>query len=274
MRTLVIGAGPAGLEAATAADLAGFPTLVVDAGRIGAGVGTWAANRAWSGWEGIAGPAGRRVLGDPTTAAPRGRDVVAQWLEPLAARLAVEERTRVLAVGLAAEVFTAVLETADGERRFEAFDQVFDAAGAGPWTPVGRGGLPVPSENRAASAGRLRYGPVDPADLPPGDILVIGDHPAAAVLVEEIAAVRTVHWCGAARHPAGATVHPPVDRFGRANEGLVVFAGGDRFHVAQAVACTGHQPDLAFVRTLPWSWVDGHLHVAHPRYHLVGARAA
>ncbi len=279
MRTLVIGAGPVGLEAATAAGYEGWPTLVVEAGRVGAGIRTWAANRGWSMWDHWAGPAGRRALGDPPPGRPRGRELIAEWLAPLAARCDVEELTRVIAIGLAGTGFQVVLETADGERRFEPFDQVFDAAGPGSWTPVGPGGVPVPSENRAASAGRLRYGPVDPEDLPPGEILVLGDHPAAAVLLAEIAAVRVVHWCGTnwPTHldPLPVYRHGPIERFGRSSEGLVVFAGGERFHVAQAVACTGQQRDLSWIRSLPWSCrtPDERLEIAHPHYHLLGARS-
>lgn len=267
MRVVVIGAGPVGLEAAARATADGHEVTVYEAGRIGAGVRTWSALRAWDPWSAWVGPAGVALLGAPPApdAHPTGREIVGGWLEPLAARLDVRALERVVGIarggrGVAERParFRIVVENVGGERTFDEADRVLDAGGAGTWGSAGPDGLPLPSENRAASAGRLRYGPVDPDDLPPGPILVIGDDPAVGPQIAALlAAGREVHHAPhhgpPADHP-GCVVHPPVERFGRSVEGITVHTAAGRFHAAQVVALAGRRPDRSWVRELPLAW--------------------
>jgi len=249
MRVAVIGAGPSGLEAAAAALAQGDEVVVYEAGAVGAGVRTWSAlappPRPW--WWG---PAGRTLLGrDPAVPLPTGAQLIADWLAPLAAALPVRTFQRVLGVGRR-DRFRLVLETPDGERTFDEADHIVDASGAGTWLPAGTDGLALPSENRAASAGRLRYGPVDPDDLPPGPIWVIGGDPLAdAQVLALLAAGREVHTAAMCPIP-GASSHPHPSRFGRSVEGVTVHVGGDRFYAAQVVTLTGQARDRLLLRAL------------------------
>ncbi len=288
MRVVVIGAGPVGLEAAAQASAAGHDVTVYDAGRIGSGVRTWSALRAWDPWSAWVGPAGVALLGGPPDpgAFPTGREIVAGWLEPLAARLDARALERVVGVARGPRSalerpsrFRIVVENVGGERSFDEADLILDAGGAGAWGSAGTDGLPVQSENRAASAGRLRYGPVDPDDLPPGPVLVVGDDAAVGPQIAAlVAAGREVHHAphhGPAMDHPGCMVHPPVERFGRSAEGVTVHTAAGRLHAAQVVALATRRPDPSYVRELALAWTaqDAPDPTSEPAYVPLGQRA-
>jgi hypothetical protein len=284
VRTVVIGSGPAGLEAAAAAE---GEIIVLEAGLLGAGVRTWLDLRAWAGWDAFTGPAGRALTG--TTPAgpdrPFGRQILREWLEPLAARLDVRTRQRVLGIARGPRgsaprsgPFRLAIETLEGDRTFLEADRVIDAGGAGTWRPAGEDGLPLPSENRAASAARLRYGPVSPDDLPAGPVLVVGSHPAARCQLEALAG-RELHHAGEEAVRAGFDVipHRAIERFGRSSEGVTVHADGGRFHAAQVVVLTGTKPALDYTRELAVTWDREQERpdwTGEPGLRMVGARSS
>ncbi|MEM7584579.1 MAG: FAD-dependent oxidoreductase [Acidobacteriota bacterium] len=175
----VVGAGPIGL--ATAANLVerGLRPLIFEAGpRIASSVRDWGHVRLFTPWSHLIDPPSRRLLEARTDwrapdpdAVPLGRELVEQFLEPLAALDGIAERIRlnhrVVAVakeghdrmknGMREEaLFQIVAETPDGSRRFRV-KTVIDTSGT--WTtpnPLGAGG--VMADGEAEHQERIRYG--------------------------------------------------------------------------------------------------------------------
>ncbi|WP_299053282.1 FAD-dependent oxidoreductase [uncultured Nocardioides sp.] len=183
--TLVIGAGPVGLAAATHLHARGLPVLLAEAGpRAATHVRAWGHVRLFSPWSEVLDPVAVELLRstgwvapDPG-ATPDGREWADDYLEPLAAALAtagvdVSLDTRVVGVarrgrdlvvddGRDTEPFTALLDGPDGVRRV-VVAAVVDASGtfATP-NPLGADGLPALGE--AEHAGAIAYGVPDLAD--------------------------------------------------------------------------------------------------------------
>ncbi len=175
----VIGAGPVGLAAAAHLLGRGLTPLVLEAGpKVGHAVRQWAHVHMFSPWGFTIDRAARALLeasGWTAPAAdevPTGGDLVARYLEPLAALAAIAPHlrfgTRVVAVGRKdfdkvktagreAQPFVLQVESADGTRSSIEAAAVIDASGT--WAtpnPIGSGGLPVPGEGDCRD--RIAYG--------------------------------------------------------------------------------------------------------------------
>ncbi len=108
---IIVGGGPAGIEAALAASHKGFRFILVEAGEIGASIRRWGHVRMFSPWEHNTSPLGRKTLavhGHPVpdlAAVPTGAEYLEHYLHPIAQspELAPSIRTgtRVIAVGRA-----------------------------------------------------------------------------------------------------------------------------------------------------------------------------
>lgn len=160
----VVGAGPVGLAAAAHLRSRGLPVVVLEAGdRVGAAVREWGHVQTFTPWRWIVDPMAESLLTAtgwrrPTTPVPpTGDELVAQYLEPLAAALgnAVRLGSRVVAVaregmdradtaGRAARPFAVRLATGE-QLRAQA---VLDASGT--WS--GRSRLGAVGERAAGSA--------------------------------------------------------------------------------------------------------------------------
>jgi hypothetical protein len=177
----ILGAGPVGLAAAAHALERGLEPVVLEAGPGAAhAVRQWGHVRMFSPWEYNIDRAAARLL---TTAGwnspaphqfPTGAELVAQYLEPLAARTALKDRirlsSRVTAVGRtsfdkmksngrALEPFTVRYQNGKGPEALKA-DAVIDATGT--WfapNPAGADGLPAIGEE--ALSERIAYGMPD-----------------------------------------------------------------------------------------------------------------
>jgi thioredoxin reductase len=174
----VIGAGPVGLAAAAHLIARGIEPLVFEAGNaVGASIRGWGHVRVFSPWEFNVDPVAGRLLAaegwtppDPA-GYPTGAEIVAQYLEPLAAVPAIARalhlRSRVSAVtragtdklkdaGREDAPFELTVEQDGVERRVLA-RAVIDASGT--WTqpnPLGSGGVPAVGER--AHRDRIAYG--------------------------------------------------------------------------------------------------------------------
>lgn len=173
---IIIGAGPAGLEAALAASDAGLNWLVLERGAVANNIRDWGFLELFSPWKYNTSERGRALTGLQSVNPDEvmtGAEYVARYLEPLANSPALKERihehTRVLSVGrdrayknsligdsARAELpFVVLAEFAAGEKQFFA-RCVVDASGVyGNHRWLGSGGIPCPGER--AVADRISY---------------------------------------------------------------------------------------------------------------------
>jgi hypothetical protein len=164
LRSVVIGAGPIGLEAALALVERGHEVTVLERDVVGASLLRWGPTRFFS-------PFGmnvsKRVLSLLGSAAPSedalltGPEHVDRVLRPVAASLALRERTAVVSVGRTRLIrkdmprhpvrfersFTLLVEGPRGEETIEA-DVVLDAGGASVPCHIGSGGVWAKGERR------------------------------------------------------------------------------------------------------------------------------
>lgn len=173
---VVIGAGPVGLVAAAHLAARGQPFVLLEAQpAVGWSARQWQHVRLFSPWKYNLDPLAAELLGQtgwtapPADAYPTGRELVEQYLEPLASHPAIAPhlrlRHRVLAVarqgrdrlvtfGRSAAPFLVRVETPSGETDLLA-RAVIDASGAVP-NPLGASGLPAIGEE--AVRHRIFYG--------------------------------------------------------------------------------------------------------------------
>ncbi|WP_257386292.1 NAD(P)-binding domain-containing protein [Tahibacter caeni] len=228
---VIIGAGPVGLAAAAHVRARGFTPVVLEAGaQVGAGIRRWSHVRMFSPWEYNIDARSAELLAangwqppDPTHF-PTGREVVEQYLEPLAAtpELAPQIRVDARVTGVTKRhrdrMKNAQRDTApfvvryvqDGEERELQAEAVIDASGTlSIPNPVGAAGLPALGERAAAA--HLAYGIPDvlgtARDRYAGKrVLVVGSgHSAFNVLTDLARLARTspgtrIHW--AVRRPS------------------------------------------------------------------------
>ncbi|HOQ52884.1 MAG TPA: NAD(P)-binding domain-containing protein, partial [Micropruina sp.] len=169
---VVIGGGPVGLAAAANLLERGLEPLVLEAGdRVGSAISEWGHVSLFSPWAYTVDAASRRLLNrtawrqpDPK-ALPTGRDLVEQYLVPLAATAELVGRirtgTRVVAVtrqgvdktrsiGRDGRPYVVRVLTSDGVTDIAAA-AVIDASGTwGRPNPLGVAGLPADGESEAA----------------------------------------------------------------------------------------------------------------------------
>jgi len=175
----VIGAGPIGLAAAVHLLTKGETPIVFEAGdSVGANIRRWGHVRLFSPWRELVDPGSRTLLEaagwvapDPDIL-PTGRELVAHYLEPLAALSAIAEhiifRTRVVAVsrqgmdkmkntGREETPFVVHFETDGGTAGLIRARAVIDASGtyAEP-NPLGASGIPATGERMLAD--HIHYG--------------------------------------------------------------------------------------------------------------------
>ena len=175
----IIGGGPVGLAAAAHLLARGETPLVLEAGpAVGHTVRQWAHVAMFSPWSLMTDKAAVGLLAasgwqqPPRDAIPTGGELVARYLEPLAAlptmRPHIRLGARVVAVtrkgldkvktaGRAARPFALRVETADGRQETIEAKAVIDASGT--WlspNPAGSDGLPAGGE--AAAADDIFYG--------------------------------------------------------------------------------------------------------------------
>lgn len=207
----VIGAGPVGLAAAARLVERGLRPFVLERGaEAGAAVAAWGHVRVFSPWSYNIDAAARDLLAaigwrapDPAVL-PTGRDLVREYLAPLAAHPAiapnltfgarVEAITRVSLDKVASErrsdaPFVVVWRDKAGDARRVVARAVIDASGTwgGP-NPIGVDGLPVEGEREAIA--RITYGIPDVlgrhrADYVGRQVLVVGaGHSAINVVLD------------------------------------------------------------------------------------------
>ena len=175
----VIGAGPVGLVAAAQLVARGETPLVLEAGdTVGASIREWAHVRLFSPWKYVVEPTSRGMLEargwtmPDGERLPTGGELLAGWVEPLAALpeiaphvrlghrvLAVTRRgyDKVRSAGRDATPFELVVRTPEGRTERVLARAVIDASGTwGAPNPLGAGG--VEAEGERAHAGRTRYG--------------------------------------------------------------------------------------------------------------------
>ncbi|MEU7279820.1 NAD(P)-binding domain-containing protein [Streptomyces sp. NPDC045431] len=174
--TLVIGAGPVGLAAASRLLERGIEPLVLEAGpAAGAAVRAWAHVRLFSAWGEVTDPSAEKLLAptgwvkpDPTTY-PTGGDWAERYLQPLADALGDRVRYGATVTGVSragrdrivdadrdTQPFVVHVEYADGREDRITARAVIDASGT--WTtpgPAGASGLPALGERAAAD--RITY---------------------------------------------------------------------------------------------------------------------
>lgn len=212
----IVGAGPVGLAAAAHVLERGLEPLLFEAGpAVGASVRAWGHVRLFSPWRECLDPAAVRMLEaagwtspDPG-AVPLGRDLVANYLEPLAALPTIQRRlhlhSRVTAIGrlhrdkvLTSDrtdtPFVLHVTQADGTEHRHLAQAVIDASGT--WqipNPAGAGGLSAVGERRYADC--IRYGIPDVlhterARYANRRVLVVGGGHSAANVLLDLAALR------------------------------------------------------------------------------------
>jgi thioredoxin reductase len=167
-RIAVLGAGPIGLEAALYAATLKLPFTVYEAGRVGEHLLRWGHVRLFSPFSMNSTPLGRKCVLAPggklelpaESDHPTGRELLASYLEPLAAsptlRDHIQIQTRVLQVGRSGllkeespgderrgkQPFRLLLRSADGKERVEEADVVLDCTGTyGQHRYLGDGGI-------------------------------------------------------------------------------------------------------------------------------------
>jgi hypothetical protein len=180
-RVAVIGAGPVGLAAAAHLLERGLTPIVLEAGpEVGASTRQWSHVRLFSPWQYNIDKAAERLLkavgwnSPPPDHCPTGAELVAGYLEPLAARTAIRDhvRTSSRVTGISRVGYdkakTVGRESAAFEIRYRngagpksvLVDAVIDASGT--WTspnPAGANGLPAIGEG--ATSSRIAYGMPD-----------------------------------------------------------------------------------------------------------------
>lgn len=174
----VIGGGPIGLAAAAHLHARGLPVKVYEAGQsVGTNIRDWGHVRVFTPWRYCVDQAATKLLErqgwrlPPADVFPTGSDIIANYLEPLAAtpELAevIETGARVVAIsrqgldkvvsrGREERPFVLLVKTAEGVRR-DLARAVVDASGT--WTnpnPLGASGLPATGESEFAD--RIAYG--------------------------------------------------------------------------------------------------------------------
>lgn len=178
----IIGAGPVGLAAAAHLIKRGETPIVLEAGAsVGAGVRCWGHVQLFSPWRYVVDTAAAELLQaagwqtpDPDSF-PTGADLVARYLEPLAALPAVAPLlrlgTRVVAIsrdgydkqksaGRADAPFLIQAQRRDGTEEYLLARAVIDASGtSGSPNPLGASGLPAIGEDLLAE--RIAYGTPD-----------------------------------------------------------------------------------------------------------------
>ena len=220
---IVIGAGPVGLAAAAHLIQRNLKPLVFEAGsEIADNVRSWQHVRMFSSWSYNVDAAARRLLeaqgwqAPDNDKLPTGRELLEQYLEPLAATPEIAEAlhlgTRVVAVGRRgldkvktagrADVpFRVVVRGPAGTRRVDA-RAVIDATGT--WAtpnPAGAGGVPADGEPHE----RMVYGIPDILDrdrerYADRRVLVVGSgHSAFNALLDLVAIKKSapdtqIHW--------------------------------------------------------------------------------
>jgi thioredoxin reductase len=228
---VIIGAGPVGLAAAAHTLSRGLTPLVLEAGdRVGAGMRRWAHVRMFSPWEFNIDARSAELLAAQGWSAPNpthfptGREVVEQYLEPLAATPALAS-----SIHVGARVVAVTKQRRDrmkntqrdttpfvvrylerGEEKEILAQAVIDASGtmASP-NPLGAAGIPALGERGAYE--HIAYGmpdvlSVDRARYAGQRTLVVGSgHSAFNVLVDLARLQRdagggTIHW--AVRRPS------------------------------------------------------------------------
>lgn len=174
---VIIGGGPVGLAAAAELRARGLVPLVLEAGEaVGAAVRDWGHVRMFSPWQFNVSGAARGLLEASGWAAPEagayptGAELVAQYLEPLAAVLGGVVRTGARVVGVArrdrgklaerqgrAEApFVLHVQRADGAVEAIEASDVIDCSGTwGSPNPAGAHGMMAPGE---AGAAGIAYG--------------------------------------------------------------------------------------------------------------------
>jgi hypothetical protein len=211
----ILGAGPAGLEAALAASEGGFPFTVYEAAReVGGNIRRWAHVRLFTPWSMNVSPRARRALvgaGLPVpngAECPTGGQLVSGLLEPLATLPALCAHLRlghrVLEIGRegltpdqpvegperARRRFRVLLLDADGDERVAGADVVLDATGSfGQPNPLGDGGIAAPGERRLAHRIR-RFLPdfeAEANDWSDRTVLVVGAGHSAQTAVRDLA---------------------------------------------------------------------------------------
>lgn len=175
----VIGAGPVGLAAAAHLVAASEPVVVLEAGlSVGASILAWGHVKVFSPWQYNIDKVARRLLEASGWTAPdpdhypTGREIVEQYLQPLAALPAIHESirfdSRVVAVtragfdkmktpGRERAPFLLQVEHSDGSEETLMARAVIDASGT--YTkpnPLGTSGILAVGER--AAAGRIYYG--------------------------------------------------------------------------------------------------------------------
>src|SRR5690606_10797974 len=175
----VIGAGPVGLAAAAHLVAASEPVVVLEAGlSVGASILAWGHVKVFSPWQYNIDKVARRLLEASGWTAPdpdhypTGREIVEQYLQPLAALPAIRESirfdSRVVAVtragfdkmktpGRERAPFLLQVEHSDGSEETLMARAVIDASGT--YTkpnPLGTSGILAVGER--AAAGRINYG--------------------------------------------------------------------------------------------------------------------
>lgn len=172
---VIIGAGPVGLAAAANLQQRHEPFLVLEAGdQVGAAVQQWAHVRMFSPWEFNIDPASATLLEQTAwtrpanDAYPTGRDIVDQYLAPLAAHPAIQPHIRLKArvtgvgrlgmdrmksLGRQRAPFAVRVDTPDGEQEILA-KAVIDASGTYRTpNPLGAAGYPALGERALARSG-------------------------------------------------------------------------------------------------------------------------
>lgn len=206
--TVVIGAGPIGLAAASHLLERGVDTVVLEAGpSVATSIREWAHVQLFSNWRSVIDGASTRRLEAATWTAPdlsgfpTGGELVTEYLEPLAAtmpdqiwfghRVTAISRDgldKVVTRGREAVPFLLRVDTPTGPRELKA-DQVIDASGT--WTspnPMGSSGLAAHGE--AELSDHIEYGMPDVLGRSRSRysnrrVLVVGaGHSAAGVLLD------------------------------------------------------------------------------------------
>ena len=171
-RVAVLGAGPIGLEAALAAQQAGYGVSVYECGEVAQAVADWGHVQMFSPWSMNTSPVGREAakLDVSMEACPTGNELRERYLLPLAEQVQVETHCRVASIGKATlnkydaigdkatrggDPFRLLLESDRGEMLAEA-DVVLDCTGSygasnARW--AGAGGMPAVGERAARQAG-------------------------------------------------------------------------------------------------------------------------
>jgi thioredoxin reductase len=238
----IVGAGPIGLEAAVAAQDAGFDVHVFERGEVGAHALAWGHVRMFTPWRMNVGPAARAHLersgwiAPAPDALPTGRELVERYLQPLGLLPELKPRVHLHAqvvhisrqgmlkgdaIGLPSRrehPFRLLVRDQGGRESFLHAFSVIDASGVyGQPNWAGDGGIPARSELYLAP--QLSYHPDDVMGLgreryAGKRVMVIGAGTSAATTVISLAELAhdapgtQVVW--ATRRPR-EELFPPID---------------------------------------------------------------